>query len=327
MSAFCTEPAQADRVAIDSPEPIEPVEQEEALIGPLFDRGQAREWALVLQSQSIGFMLQSRQGGYVLRVNPAELDHAMAMIDLYEAENENWPPPRNTDKPRHDSSVAVPLALVGLALFYFYATGPVARGSLWFTYGRADALRLASEPWRMITALTLHADAQHIIGNMISGTVFGMMVSRRIGPGGALLSIVVAGALGNTFNALYHLHYLGEGHRSIGASTAVFAALGILASVQTIIDWGRRKEKQRYGFVDMAGPIVGGLALLGMLGAGKGNTDVWAHGYGFLAGIGVGAVVAFWIRKRGSKPSKLTQAAAMIGCVGVVVGAWLLAIA
>ena len=297
-------------------------EPREAFVGPIHHRGQAREWALVLQSQGISFALLPHGGGWMLRVQPDDLDHAVTMIDVYEKENENWPPVHR-DKPRHDSSLVIPLAFIGLALFFFYATGPVARGSVWFTHGRADALRLASEPWRMVTALTLHADAEHIIGNMISGTIFGTMVARRIGPGGALLSIVIAGALGNTFNALYHLP---DGHRSIGASTGVFAAVGLLAAVQTIIDWGARKKRERYGWVDMAAPIIGGLTLLGMLGAGKGNTDVWAHGFGFLAGVLVGAVVAWWVRKRASKPSRLTQGAALVACIGLVVGAWALAL-
>lgn len=298
-------------------------EQPPTTIGPLYERGQAREWALVLQSQGISFMLLPHDGGFFLRVNPEDHDRAVAMIELYEEENENWPPPRYGDKPRHESSLVLPLTFVALGIFYLYATGPAARGSMWFTHGRADALRLFSEPWRMVTALTLHADAEHIIGNAISGSIFGMMVSRRIGPGGALLSVVVAGALGNTINALYHYP---EGHLSIGASTAVFAAVGILAAVQTIIDWGKRKERHRYGLVDMAAPVIGGLTLLGMLGAGKGNTDVWAHGYGFVAGVAVGTVVALGVRRLASKPSPLTQAAAIAATLGVVMGAWALAL-
>ncbi len=302
-------------------EQVEP--EPESVIGPLYDRAQLREWALVLQSQSISFVLLSRGGGFVIKVNPEAYDRALAMIELYEEENENWPPPRNPDRPRHESSLAMPLAFAALGLFYLYATGPVARGSVWFVKGRADAALLFSEPWRMVTALTLHADAQHIIGNAISGSIFGSMVSRRIGPGGALLAIVIAGTLGNTINALYHLP---DGHRSIGASTAVFAAVGMLAALQTVIDWGRRKERARWGLVDMVAPIVGGLTLLGMLGAGKGNTDVWAHGFGFVAGVGVGAAAGTWVRRHRDKPSGVVQTLAFLACLGLVGGAWALAL-
>jgi membrane associated rhomboid family serine protease len=135
--------------------------------------------------------------------------------------------------------------------------------------------------------------------------------------------MLAAGTMGNTMNALFHMS---EGHRSIGASTAVFAAVGILAAVQTITDWGKRRERHRFGFVEIAAPVVGGLTLLGMLGAGKGNTDVWAHGFGFLSGLLVGAAVALWQRQRQRKPSAWAQGAALLLSIGLVAGAWGLAV-
>ncbi|HHH29796.1 MAG TPA: rhomboid family intramembrane serine protease [Polyangiaceae bacterium] len=267
-----------------------------------------------------------KPGGWVLTVAPGEYERAVQAIDLYESENEDWPPIEVRDRPRHQPSLVLPLFFAVLALFFFYVTGPSSRGSLWFTHGRADAVLLTSEPWRMITALTLHADAQHIVGNALSGSIFGLMVSRRIGGGGALLAIVLSGALGNTFNALHHLP---GGHHSIGASTAVFGAVGILAAVQTAITWGRREQQggwRRFKAIDVLAPIVGGLALLGSLGAGGGNTDVWAHGYGFLAGVGIGAVLGLVVRRQGSKPSGVIQGLAGATAGVLIVGAWLLAV-
>jgi len=311
-----------------------------SMIGPLTERRQAREWALVLQSQRIGFILNYapperdelgaviKPGGWVLTVSPSEYERAVQAIDLYETENEHWPPVEERDRPRHEASLVLPLFFAVLALFFFYVTGPASRGSQWFTRGRADALLLSSEPWRMVTALTLHADAQHILGNALSGSIFGLMVSRRIGGGGALLAIVLAGTLGNTFNALHHLP--GE-HRSIGASTAVFGAVGILAAVQTVITWGRRERHRgrgwrRFKAMDVVAPIIGGLALLGSLGAGGGNTDVWAHGYGFLAGVGIGAVMGLVVRRQGSKPSGAVQGLSAAAACLMLAGAWVLAV-
>ena len=310
-----------------------------SMIGPLTRRRQAREWALVLQSQHIGFVLNYapaerdevgvviKPGGWVLTVAPSEYERAVEAIDLYETENEDWPPVEVRDRPRHEASLVLPLFFAVLALFFFYVTGPASRGSMWFTHGRADAGLLFSEPWRMITALTLHADAQHILGNTLSGSIFGLMVSRRIGGGGALLAIVLAGAFGNAFNAVHHLV---DGHRSIGASTAVFGAVGILAAVQTVLTWGRR-EQQGVGWrgikaIDIVAPIIGGLALLGSLGAGGGNTDVWAHGYGFLAGVGIGVLMGLVVRRQGSKPSGVVQGLSAATAALVIVGAWTLAV-
>lgn len=320
----------------ETPESAAPV------IGPLPHRGQAREWALVLQSQNIAFIIEHASplravddagqlievepGGWVLRVSPGDHERAAAAIDLYEQENENWPPPRIKDTPRHAPTPLVTLAFIALAMFFAYVTGPSAGGSMWFSHGRADALRLFSEPWRMITALTLHADAQHVLGNAISGTIFGTMVARRIGPGGALLAILLSGIIGNTLNALHHLP---GGHYSIGASTAVFGAVGMLAALQTLIDWRRRREENRPGYrvVDALAPLIGGLALLGALGAGGENTDLWAHAYGFASGVGIGILGGLVVRRRESRPSRWVQGAAVLAALALVGGAWTLAAA
>jgi membrane associated rhomboid family serine protease len=318
------EPAIVRQTPTDVIDELEQREPSVAYIGPIDDRNQAREWALVLQSQSIGFVLAPLAGAYVLSVAAADHARALAVIDLYETENEDWPPDRHADRPRHPTSIAVPLAFVANVLFFLQATGPASAASEWFSRGRADALALWSEPWRMVTALTLHADAQHVIGNALSGGIFGAMVSRRIGPGGALFAIVLAGGLGNFMNALYHLP---EGHRSIGASTAVFAAIGILAAVQTVIDWGRRERRPRFRRMDVVAPLVGGATLLGTLGAGGESTDIYAHLFGFVAGLLVGVVAALYVRRFGDRPSRGFQAAGYAAAAGLVVGAWALALA
>ena len=311
-------------VAVPSFEQLLPAAPEVAFIGPLNDRRQAREWALVLQSQHISFVMQATVEGVVLRVSASDAERAWGAIELYEEENRDWPPTPPKDVPRHAPSPVMLLAFALVTLFFFNVTGPVADGSSWFSHGRADARLLTSEPWRMVTALTLHADAQHVLGNAISGTIFASMVSRRVGPGGALVSIAVAGAMGNAANAAYNLFELGQGHRSIGASTAVFAAVGILAAVQTMVDVGRHRNKPRgWRFVDMVAPLIGGLALLGALGAGK-HSDLGAHGFGFASGLLVGAVMAIGVRRSGA-PSAAVQLASGAAALALVVGSWVLA--
>ncbi len=292
-----------------------------AFIGPMDDRRLAREWALVLQSQSIAYVLLFALEGWVLRIASNDYQQAVDAIDIYEEENAHWPPVRKKDRPRHKSSPLMIMSLFGMAMFFFYVTGPVSRGAAWFTHGRADALLLATEPWRMITALTLHADAKHVLGNVISGSIFGSMISRRIGPGGALFAILGAGAIGNTLNALYHLP---DGHRSIGASTAVFGAVGLLAAVQLALDFGGRADRHRYGLVDFLAPVVGGLALLGALGAGR-HSDLGAHGFGFASGVALGLAIAWVMRRQNARPSTLVQIAAALSAFALIGGSWALA--
>jgi membrane associated rhomboid family serine protease len=180
----------------------------------------------------------------------------------------------------------------------------------------------------MVTALTLHGDSQHVIGNVISGSIFATAVSRRIGAGGALLAVTAAGALGNAANAL--VHHFGRGHLSIGASTAVFGAIGILAGFQTVLLLARRHEPRRRKLrtIDLAGPLAGGLALLGSLGAGGENTDLGAHGFGFLAGVLLGAATSYVMLRRSESTRPSTALQLVLGMLAALAvgGSWALAL-
>jgi len=184
--------------------------------------------------------------------------------------------------------------IMALAAF-FLVTGPAVRNSIWFTRGVAvSSLVLSHEPWRAVTALTLHADDLHVLGNAVSGTIFASAVQRRLGAGGAALAVLASGIFGNLGNAVYH-HVMREEHQSIGASTAIFGAIGLLAATELVLH-----RKRSRGWLDVAAPIVGGFALLGALGSGSGDgrTDLGAHLFGFLSGVIIGLGVAFPMRRR-----------------------------
>jgi membrane associated rhomboid family serine protease len=180
---------------------------------------------------------------------------------------------------------------------FFMVTGPEQRGSFWFAHGVAISSEvLSSAPWRAVTALTLHADATHVLGNAISGTIFASAVQRRLGSGGAALAVVASGALGNLANAVYH-RALGVDHGSLGASTAVFGAIGLLSATELVLH--KTHPSQRRGWVDVVAPIIGGFALLGALGSGDGygRTDLGAHLFGFLVGVILGLAAALPLRR------------------------------
>jgi len=59
----------------------------------------------------------------------------------------------------------------------------------------------------------------------------------------------------------------------------------------------RPAAKRTRSWVEIAGPLVGGFALLGALGAGGERTDLGAHLFGFLAGVIIGLAVAFPLRR------------------------------
>ena len=96
------------------------------------------------------------------------------------------------------------------------------------------------------------------------------------------LAVVWSSSIANFLNTLL----LDSSHRAIGASTAVFAALGLLAG---FVWRGRLMRQDRWAY--RVGPLVGGVALLAFTGTGDANTDVGAHLAGFVCGLITGMLL------------------------------------
>ena len=184
----------------------------------------------------------------------------------------------------------------------------------WRAIGHMDAGKvMAGEWWRTLTALTLHADIAHIIGNSLFGAVFGLFVGRYLGSGFGWLLILLSGAIGNGLNAWIQP----DEFRSIGASTATFGGLAIGAAYV----W-RRGYFRGGGLRRSLAPIFAGIALLAFTGVGGENTDVVAHFTGFLTGVCLGILAAtFDVRRLGHSGQYLAGATA----VGLLMAAWMLA--
>lgn len=149
------------------------------------------------------------------------------------------------------------------------------------------------EWWRPFTSLFLHADLPHLAGNLLTGLGFTVFVARTFGAWKAWLLIFLCGALGNAWNAW--LQYP-EAFYSLGASTAVFAALGLLSGSGFVESW---RMRPLWTWPKVAAPLLAGFVLLGMLGTGKDpQTDVLGHVCGFITGLGAGAVVGYFQHDR-----------------------------
>ena len=137
------------------------------------------------------------------------------------------------------------------------------------------------EWWRPFTALFLHGDGPHIVGNLASGAVFGMLVSKSLGPWKGWAMILLAGTAGNAITSWVTWP---EAFGSLGASTAVFGALGILSGIGIVENF---REKIRMPWLRVIAPLLAGFVLLGWLGgAAPGDgVDVFGHVFGFGAGV------------------------------------------
>ena len=239
--------------------------------------------ALVLSAAGIPHELIQDADSCALLVRA---EHSIAAGDELRAYDEENPVQKPTPRPvikYHD-------ALPGVAAYFLIVclvaglAGRAAFGFDWRFEGRVDGeLLRAGEWWRTITALTLHVDLEHLVGNLVFGLFFGWFAGRLMGSGVAWLAIVVAAALGNLANTLM----LDPAHRAVGASTAVFAALGLTAGFV----W-RSKFMAQDRWVYRLGPLVGGFALLMFTGTGDDNTDIGAHLMGFVFGLGAGTLLS-----------------------------------
>jgi len=278
------------------------------------NRRSCSDRALVLAAVRIPYQLVD-DGLSCALVVPAEFSaRAVEELRLYEDEN---PPVRPKVKKRIVYQDALP-GVIGYVLVVCavaWLAGYSFFDSNWFTAGRVDGTLIrAGEWWRTITALTLHSGVRHLLGNLVFGVFFGIFAGRLLGSGVAWLAVLVSAALGNTANTLL----LESTHRSIGASTAVFATLGLLAGYV----WrGQLMAQDRWS--TRYGPVVGGLALLMFTGTGDENTDIGAHLLGFVCGFGSGMLLTM-ISKLPAPPR--VQVVSGAAAVGLVALAWIVAL-
>ena len=269
----------------------------------------------MLDSVGIPYERRTTVDGTSLWVQPA--DHARAAFELQHYLRENRrPPTAPVVWPNHPHALygvfGYALVLIAVTIAQISNLG----GHNWDSDGVLDAGFLArGQLWRVLTALTLHADLAHLLSNLAFGALFGYPAARLFGPGIAWLLILLGGGIAYGADALLHPpnHYL------LGASTAVFTALGLVAA------YGWRRHLRNWSpWMRRAAPLIGGIALLAFTGTAGENTDILAHLAGFVVGVGLGGLCA----KLPMPPPRRygPQWAAGLTAIALLAGAWALAL-
>jgi len=248
----------------------------------------------MLHAVGIASALARDFNGCALLVEVSDAPAALEHLRQYEIERLNKPPPPPPPPKLY------PHAWIGSVIYALLIAGvafAISNG-LWrldaFDVGELDAdLVQKGQWWRVWTALTLHLDGPHLAANTIAGIWFGYLASRLLGAGTTWFLVVMGAGLANWIEAFFGP----ATHRAVGASTAVFTALGLLSAYS----WRTRLAyPQRWAL--RWGPLVAGVVLLSWTGTGgqsldepggAGQTvDVVAHALGFGVGLLAGAVVA-----------------------------------
>jgi len=258
-------------------------------------RADCDERALVLAAIGIAATIHYDGLQYTVEVDAEDVARASTQLGQYELERRPPPPPPPPPP-------VYPHAWVGCVCYAatLVGIGLTVSNGLWrldaFELGALDAGRVQhGQWWRAWTALTLHLDGAHLTANLVAGVWFCYLAAAQVGSGSAWLLIVTGAACANLLEGL-----LGpSSHLSVGASTAVFTSLGLLAAHS----WRLRSSYRQRWAVRWA-PLVGGLVLLGWFGSGGGGddgdvnaatatpVDVVAHAIGFLVGCVLGALAA-----------------------------------
>lgn len=263
------------------PDPVPLVE-----VGRYSSLSAAREAALALAAKDLAYSIDRAGREWLVRVEPPVEEIARAELESFEEEQQARPA-APSQGPLEKVRTA-PLFFVVWILSGFFLIQQI-QGEAWTRAGAATSKGiLHGEWWRTITALTLHGDLPHLVANLATGLLFAASLQPQFGTGLTWLLFILAGALGNLVNAW---GYRGEAHASIGASTAVFGALGLLVGAELWARWSHPHTRSRWSLIV---PIGAGLALLAFLGVGDEHKriDIMAHLWGLLVGIPLGLLVA-----------------------------------
>ena len=155
------------------------------------------------------------------------------------------------------------------------ATSPTGRQLvLWGS--NVSGLTLHGQPWRLLTSVFVHAGLSHLLLNLFSLWLLGLLVEDRVGPLRLLLVYLACGVGGSLASLWWHA----DGINSVGASGAIFGLYGLLLVLlvgqKLVLDKSDRRA--------MLGLVLY-LVFSNLLSGLSGNIDNAAHLGGLVTGL------------------------------------------
>ena len=269
----------------------------------------ADTYGLVLSAYHLPHSIIRSGSGWEIWVDETVRDRALDLILKYIEENPSLPLPDEQETQVYKKTFTAIWVCSLLLACHIAANRSGDFEKIVREFGASAFDVMNGEIYRTVTSLTLHSDYPHLAGNMAGIAIFGTAVCSITGTGVGWLMILLSGILGNLANAALFQY----GHISIGASTAVFGAVGILAAYQLC-----RKIKIAEQRMKAWLPIAGGLALLAFLGSSK-HSDLTAHLFGFMAGIALGILYAQFLERLLEKKHQIY---CMVAAIGTIALSW-----
>ena len=258
------------------------------LVGEFAGLPEVNEYALVILAMNLDCWISMEAEGprVLLYAEPAFKAAILEEFRLYRQE-QSLPRESSPEASLYSSGVELFLLWAGILMITFMGQTQAMVEKYCNSSGGVFG---AGEWYRAFTALFLHADGGHLLGNLLIGGIFCVFVARTFGPFRGWVAIFASGTLGNLMTSW--LHFPGS-FKSLGASTATFGALGLLVGCSALQAYRARSVRKVGGF---ALPFIAGAILLGWFGAGRrdaaSQVDVLAHVMGFTFGVLIGAIWA-----------------------------------
>jgi rhomboid protease GluP len=144
-------------------------------------------------------------------------------------------------------------------------------------------LSLGAQPWRLVTAVFLHAGLLHIGFNMWCLWSLGRLAERILGKATYLVLYLLCGIAGNVVSLWWHPNGVG-----VGASGAIF---GVAGGLITALYLGKLPIPKQALRGTLQSLLIFAAFNLGF-GQVVGKADNSAHLGGFVTGLALGAVIA-----------------------------------
>lgn len=171
-------------------------------------------------------------------------------------------------------------------------------------------LSLGPEPWRVVTAVFVHAGILHIALNMWCLWSLGRLAERIFGKPAYLVLYLLCGISGNVVSLWWHTNTVG-----VGASGAIF---GVAGGLTTALYLGKLPVPKQALRGTLQSLVIFAVINLGIGQAVRG-IDNSAHIGGFLAGLAMGAAIAPTLtqpREQRSRPRILVFLAMFVVLMG-----------
>lgn len=157
------------------------------------------------------------------------------------------------------------------------------KGELLYNKGCTSVLYLkdVKQWYRLVSSTFLHADIEHLIGNMLVLYFMGEIVEKKTSVRFSIFLYFGSGIFGNLLSAWFEI-YSGNYSRSIGASGACFGYLGCLIS---LVIYGVVRSE----YISLK-RVLGATLLNLMIGFSDKRINLAAHVGGLIFGLIVGVI-------------------------------------